>query len=170
MQPLQKRKLSVAIALIGDPKVIFLDEPTAGVDPYSRRRIWSLLKQKKEGKTILLTTHFMDEADLLGDRKAIISHGALRCYGSSLFLKSRFGQGYHLTMVLKQEAQLSQIDELVSENVPDAEKARLYGKELSYILPFDKVHAFPKLFGSIEDDIKGNGPLGIDSYGTTMGK
>ena len=166
----QKRKLSVAIALIGDPKVIFLDEPTAGVDPYSRRRIWSLLKQKKEGKTILLTTHFMDEADLLGDRKAIISHGALRCYGSSLFLKSRFGQGYHLTMVLKQEAQLSQIDELVSENVPDAEKARLHGKELSYILPFDKVHAFPKLFGSIEDDIKGNGPLGIDSYGTTMGK
>ena len=49
---------------------------------------------------ILLTTHFMDEADLLADRKAIISHGTLRCYGSSLFLKSRFGLGYHLTYVM----------------------------------------------------------------------
>ena len=61
------------------------------------RHLWTLLKQKKEGKMILLTTHFMDEADLLGDRKAIISHGTLRCFGSSLFLKSRFGLGYHLT-------------------------------------------------------------------------
>ena len=93
----QKRKLSVGIALIGDPKIIFLDEPTAGVDPYSRRHMWSLLKQRKEGKVILLTTHFMDEADILADRKAIMSKGALRCYGSSLFLKNRFGLGYHLT-------------------------------------------------------------------------
>ena len=93
----QKRKLSVGIALIGDPKIIFLDEPTAGVDPYSRRHMWSLLKQRKEGKVILLTTHFMDEADILADRKAIMSKGSLRCYGSSLFLKNRFGLGYHLT-------------------------------------------------------------------------
>ena len=83
----QKRKLSVAIALIGDPKLIFLDEPTAGMDPYSRRHLWSLLKQKKEGRVVLLTTHFMDEADILADRKAFIRKGKLRCCGSSLFLK-----------------------------------------------------------------------------------
>jgi len=93
----QKRKLSVGIALIGDPKLIFLDEPTAGVDPYSRRHMWSILKQRKEGKVILLTTHFMDEADILADRKAIMSKGKIRCFGSSLFLKNRFGIGYHLT-------------------------------------------------------------------------
>ena len=93
----QKRRLSVGIALIGDPKIIFLDEPTAGVDPYSRRHMWSLLKKRKEGKVILLTTHFMDEADILADRKAIMSKGHLRCFGSSLFLKNRFGLGYHLT-------------------------------------------------------------------------
>ena len=64
----QKRKLSVAIALIGDPKVIFLDEPTAGMDPSSRRHLWSLLKQRRPGRVILLTTHFMDEADILAGK------------------------------------------------------------------------------------------------------
>ncbi len=93
----QKRKLSVGIALIGDPKIIFLDEPTAGVDPYSRRHMWSILKKRKEGKVILLTTHFMDEADILADRKAILSQGVLKCFGTSLFLKNKFGVGYHMT-------------------------------------------------------------------------
>ena len=81
--------------------VIIQDEPTAGVDPFSRRHMWSVLKKRKAGKIILLTTHFMDEADILADRKAIMSAGTLRCYGSSLFLKNRFGAGYHMTMVLK---------------------------------------------------------------------
>ncbi|KAB7495793.1 ATP-binding cassette sub-family A member 6, partial [Armadillidium nasatum] len=76
----QKRKLSIGIALIGDPKIVFLDEPTAGV--------------------ILLTTHFMDEADILAERKAIVSKGKLRCYGTSMFLKNKFGIGYHLTFFL----------------------------------------------------------------------
>jgi ATP-binding cassette subfamily A (ABC1) protein 3 len=62
----QKRKLSVGIALLGDSKVVFLDEPTSGMDPYSRRWTWNLLKQKKAGRVIVLTTHFMDEADYLG--------------------------------------------------------------------------------------------------------
>ena len=93
----QKRKLSVGIALIGDPKVILLDEPSAGLDPVSRRNLWTLLQRKKEGKVILLTTHFMDEADTLADRKAIIHDGTLRCVGSSLFLKNKYGVGYYLT-------------------------------------------------------------------------
>lgn len=93
----QKRKLSVGIAIIGDPKIIILDEPTAGVDPYSRRQMWSFLQSRRHGKVILLTTHFMDEADILADRKAVISKGKLRCCGSSLFLKNKFGIGYHLT-------------------------------------------------------------------------
>lgn len=76
-----------------------LDEPTAGVDPYSRRAIWDLLIKYKAGRTIILTTHFMDEADLLGDRIAIINCGKLVCCGSSLFLKSLYGTGYYLTLV-----------------------------------------------------------------------
>lgn len=69
-----------------------LDEPTSGVDAISRRAIWDLLQQQKSGRTILLTTHFMDEADLLGDRIAIMANGELQCCGSSLFLKQKYGE------------------------------------------------------------------------------
>ncbi|CAN0419265.1 unnamed protein product, partial [Hapterophycus canaliculatus] len=89
----QKRKLSVGIALIGGSKVVFLDEPTSGMDPHSRRFTWDLIRKNREGRVIVLTTHFMDEADLLGDRVAIMADGALRCCGSSIFLKNHFGVG-----------------------------------------------------------------------------
>ncbi|CAN0116974.1 unnamed protein product, partial [Discosporangium mesarthrocarpum] len=89
----QKRKLSVGIALIGGSQVVFLDEPTSGMDPHSRRFTWELIRKNREGRTIVLTTHFMDEADLLGDRIAIMADGALRCCGSSLFLKRHYGVG-----------------------------------------------------------------------------
>jgi ATP-binding cassette subfamily A (ABC1) protein 5 len=65
-------------------------------DPQSRRSIWNVLQSMKKDRIILLATHFMDEADILADRKAIISKGKLKCVGSSLFLKNRFGIGYHL--------------------------------------------------------------------------
>ncbi|XP_068164948.1 phospholipid-transporting ATPase ABCA1-like [Antennarius striatus] len=94
-----QRKLSVAIAFVGGSDIVILDEPTAGVDPYARRGIWELLLKYKQGRTIILSTHHMDEADILGDRIAIISHGKLRCCGSSLFLKKYFGSGYYLTLV-----------------------------------------------------------------------
>ncbi|KAJ8408338.1 hypothetical protein AAFF_G00257520 [Aldrovandia affinis] len=94
-----QRKLSVAIAFVGGSKVVVLDEPTAGVDPYSRRGIWDLLLKYRKDRTIILSTHYMDEADLLGDRVAIISQGKLCCCGSPLFLKARLGTGYYLTAV-----------------------------------------------------------------------
>uniref|UniRef100_A0A4W6D9J8 P-type phospholipid transporter n=1 Tax=Lates calcarifer TaxID=8187 RepID=A0A4W6D9J8_LATCA len=94
-----QRKLSVAIAFVGGSKVVVLDEPTAGVDPYSRRGIWDLLLKYRKDRTIILSTHYMDEAELLGDRIAIISQGKLCCCGSPLFLKSKLGSGYYLTLL-----------------------------------------------------------------------
>lgn len=165
----QKRKLSVGIAIIGDPKIIILDEPTAGVDPYSRRALWSILQHRKHGKVILLTTHFMDEADILADRKAVISKGRLRCCGSSLFLKNKFGIGYHLTLVLDGNARETAITKLVNLHVPKAERARRHGRELSYILPHDAVDFFASLFSDIELEISTKkGCLGICSYGVSM--
>ncbi|NXS50705.1 ABCA1 protein, partial [Balaeniceps rex] len=98
-----QRKLSVAIAFVGGSRVVILDEPTAGVDPYSRRSIWELLLKYRKGHTIILSTHYMDEAELLGDRTAIISQGRLCCCGSPLFLKARLGTGYHLTLVKREQ-------------------------------------------------------------------
>uniref|UniRef100_A0A4W6FC69 ATP binding cassette subfamily A member 4 n=1 Tax=Lates calcarifer TaxID=8187 RepID=A0A4W6FC69_LATCA len=94
-----QRKLSVAMAFVGGSKVVILDEPTSGVDPYSRRSIWDLLLKYRNGRTVILSTHHMDEADLLSDRIAIISKGQLHCCGSPLFLKNCFGVGFYLTLV-----------------------------------------------------------------------
>ncbi|KAK2868151.1 hypothetical protein Q7C36_000022 [Tachysurus vachellii] len=94
-----QRKLSVAMAFVGGSKVVILDEPTSGVDPYSRRSIWDLLLKYRTGRTVILSTHHMDEADLLSDRVAIISKGQLHCCGSPLFLKNCFGVGFYLTLV-----------------------------------------------------------------------
>ncbi|XP_041074940.1 phospholipid-transporting ATPase ABCA1-like [Polyodon spathula] len=128
-----QRKLSVALAFVGGSKVVILDEPTAGVDPYSRRGIWDLLLKYRHGRTIILSTHHMDEADILGDRIAIISHGKLCCVGSSLYLKNQLGTGYYLTLVKKDvEPSLSSCrnssstvsfikkDDSVSQNSSDA--------------------------------------------------
>ena len=68
-----------------------LDEPTSGMDPEARRQTWDLLQSQRTGRTMVLTTHFMDEADLLGDRIAIMAEGVVQCAGSSLFLKNKYG-------------------------------------------------------------------------------
>eukprot|EP00899_Mesostigma_viride_P019985 jgi/Mesvir1/27989/Mv20188-RA.1 len=94
-----KRRLSVAIALIGNPRVLYLDEPTTGMDPIARRHVWDTIEQSKEGRAIILTTHSMEEADILGDTISILAKGRLRCLGSSIRLKSRFGAGYRLHLL-----------------------------------------------------------------------
>jgi len=94
-----RRKLSVAIAICGGSKLGLLDEPTAGMDLGARRALWDMLKNYRSNKIIILTTHYMDEADVLGDRIGIMAKGQMMCLGSSLFLKKRFGAGYKLTMV-----------------------------------------------------------------------
>ncbi|GBP54717.1 ATP-binding cassette sub-family A member 3 [Eumeta japonica] len=95
----QKRRLSVGVALSGGTRIVLLDEPTSGMDPSARRALWELLQREKKDRTILLTTHFMDEADVLGDRVAIMAHGRLQCVGSPYFLKRHYGVGYTLVVV-----------------------------------------------------------------------
>eukprot|EP00887_Chlorella_sp_A99_P004766 scaffold4.g4766.t1 len=91
-----RRRLSVALALLGDPLIVYLDEPTTGMDPISRRHVWDVIEASKRGRAIVLTTHSMEEADVLGDTIAIMCRGRLRCFGSSLRLKQRFGSGYQV--------------------------------------------------------------------------
>ncbi|XP_074218808.1 ATP-binding cassette sub-family A member 2 isoform X3 [Camelus bactrianus] len=181
-----KRKLSVAIAFVGGSRAIILDEPTAGVDPYARRAIWDLILKYKPGRTILLSTHHMDEADLLGDRIAIISHGKLKCCGSPLFLKGAYGDGYRLTLVKQpaepgdpQEpgltasppgrAQLSscsepQVSQFIRKHVASCLLVSDTSTELSYILPSEaaKKGAFERLFQHLERSLD---ELHLSSFG-----
>ncbi|XP_044477584.1 ABC transporter A family member 2-like [Mangifera indica] len=93
-----KRRLSVAIALIGNPKLVILDEPTTGMDPITRRHVWDIIQDAKKGRAIILTTHSMEEADILSDRIGIMAKGRLCCIGTSIRLKSRFGTGFVATV------------------------------------------------------------------------
>ncbi|KAJ9468844.1 ABC transporter ced-7 [Diplonema papillatum] len=112
-----KRKLSVAIALIGGPRLVIMDEPTAGMDIQARRLIWDLIKRSKKGRTILLTTHFMDEADLLGDSIAIMHAGRLHSWGSSFFLKSTLGIGYTLKLEVNDTCAPKEVLSVINEGL-----------------------------------------------------
>jgi ABC-type multidrug transport system ATPase subunit len=96
----QKRKLSIGIAFIGGSRLVLLDEPTAGMDVHTRRYTWDLVQRmaRDGGRAIILTTHFMDEAELLGDRVAMMAAGQLHSYGSTTYLKSTLGQSYTLNI------------------------------------------------------------------------
>lgn len=93
-----KRRLSIAISLVANPKVVFLDEPTTGLDPETRRQLWNILQDCKNDKSraIVLTTHSMEEADVLCSRIGIVNNGVLKCIGSQVRLKNLYGGGYHL--------------------------------------------------------------------------
>jgi ABC-2 type transport system ATP-binding protein len=88
----QKQRLALACALVGDPALLFLDEPTTGLDPQARRQLWELIEEfKSDGRTILLTTHYMDEAERLCDRVAIMDHGTVIALGSPRELIASLG-------------------------------------------------------------------------------
>jgi ATP-binding cassette subfamily A (ABC1) protein 3 len=98
-----KRKLSLACALIGNSSIVFLDEPSSGLDPVSRRAIWDILESiRTENRTIILTTHHLEEAEALSERIAIMAKGKLLTLGSCDFIKKKFGIGYHLKISAKQ--------------------------------------------------------------------
>lgn len=92
----EKRRVSIAIALLGVPKVIFLDEPTTGLDPEVRRLIWDVVNESKSDKTVILTTHSMEEAEALCQRIGIMAKGTLRCLANPTRLKERYGNGFKI--------------------------------------------------------------------------
>uniref|UniRef100_A0A4W6FGA7 ATP binding cassette subfamily A member 4 n=1 Tax=Lates calcarifer TaxID=8187 RepID=A0A4W6FGA7_LATCA len=182
-----QRKLSVAMAFVGGSKVVILDEPTSGVDPYSRRSIWDLLLKYRNGRTVILSTHHMDEADLLSDRIAIISKGQLHCCGSPLFLKNCFGVGFYLTLVRRikdlrkgevritcytkstccsqpQSGHTKRITSLIHHHVPEAKLIEMIGQELTYLLPNKgfKHRAYASLFRELEETLA---DMGLSSFG-----
>uniref|UniRef100_A0A7N8XHA7 ATP-binding cassette, sub-family A (ABC1), member 3b n=1 Tax=Mastacembelus armatus TaxID=205130 RepID=A0A7N8XHA7_9TELE len=149
----------------GDSKVKNFKHPTSGMDPSARRATWDLLQGEKRGRTILLTTHFMDEADLLGDRIAIMAGGELQCCGSPLFLKNKYGAGYHMVIVKDALCNVSEITRLVHMYVPNATLESSAGAELSYILPKESTSRFELLFAELEMNRE---ELGIASYGASV--
>eukprot|EP01065_Artemidia_motanka_P019215 TRINITY_DN2277_c0_g2_i1.p1 TRINITY_DN2277_c0_g2~~TRINITY_DN2277_c0_g2_i1.p1 ORF type:complete len:2055 (+),score=589.91 TRINITY_DN2277_c0_g2_i1:857-6166(+) len=135
----QKRKLSVAISLIGGARIVFLDEPTAGMDVESRRAMWHLLRRPEvlEGRVIVLCTHYMDEADLLGDSIAIMNKGRLHSWGSPFFLKTHLGVGYNLTFAMRAGCDAHAISDVVRGVCPGAKTLSTTGSELRIQVPME---------------------------------
>uniref|UniRef100_A0A7S2R6T9 ABC transporter domain-containing protein n=1 Tax=Mucochytrium quahogii TaxID=96639 RepID=A0A7S2R6T9_9STRA len=132
----QKRKLALAMALVGETKVLFLDEVSSGVDPDSRRGLWKILRKYRKGRIIVCTTHFLDEAEFLADKIAILSKGVLIAYDTCANLKSRYGTGY--TLMLGTESNDSYVEDivdLVKREIPRAVQQSSHGG-LSFTIPF----------------------------------
>uniref|UniRef100_A0A8C2S7A7 ABC transporter domain-containing protein n=1 Tax=Capra hircus TaxID=9925 RepID=A0A8C2S7A7_CAPHI len=160
----QKRKLTFGIAVLGDPQVLLLDEPTAGLDPFSRHLVWNFLKERKTNHTILFTTQFMDEADILADRKVFLSNGKLRCAGSSLFLKRKWGVGYHLSLHRDERCNTERITSLITQHISDAKLTAESEERLVYTLPLERTDRFPDLCRDLEN----SSHQGIMNFGVSM--
>ncbi|XP_057694706.1 phospholipid-transporting ATPase ABCA1-like isoform X3 [Corythoichthys intestinalis] len=172
-----KRKLSVAIAFIGGPKVVVLDEPTAGMDPHARRGIWDMLLKYRRDRTIILATHYMDEAEILADRIAIISQGRLCCCGSPLFLKSKLGVGSTLTLVKENRpgtcngdtsAGLAALQSMVHRHFPTAKLMELC-YEVTINIPQEDCE--PRRMAALLSELNQNlSTFGTTSYGLSDSK
>ena len=158
----EKRKLSILLALIGNPTVIMLDEPTSGLDVDSRRKIWETVRKIKQDKIILMTTHYMDEAEELGDRIGIMTNGEIKCCGSGLFLKRVFRTGYSLTMVKTSTFNQGRANDLVSKYIRDYKINQETMSEVIYNIPFEASNTFPRMFEELDQSLSN---IGISSYG-----
>ena len=130
----QRRKLSIAISLIGGSKVIFLDEPSSGMDITSRRNLWDILKRQSEQKIIILTTHYMEEASVLGKRIGIINAGKMKCIGTPLFLIERFGKYLSLNITKEEDADNGKIINFVEKRANNIDY-EILSEEILFRIP-----------------------------------
>jgi ABC-type multidrug transport system ATPase subunit len=161
-----KRRLSTACSLVGEPKVVYMDEPSTGLDPASRHRLWEVIAQSKGKNSILLTTHSMEEADVLCERIGIMGAGSMLCLGTSLDLKSRFGAGYRLSLHIKDKSSsaAAACRSVVTKLCPSA---RLLNEPMGGIMDFEVPRAEVRLsivYAAIEEQRK---DLGILDWGIT---
>ncbi|XP_014474957.1 PREDICTED: ATP-binding cassette sub-family A member 13 isoform X2 [Dinoponera quadriceps] len=139
-----RRRLCVALAFLGSPRLVILDEPGAGVDPAARRRIWRLIDQHRIGRTVILSTHHLDEADMLSDTVVVMHKGKILCTGSPLSLKMMHGRGYRMNVSFSPDQRLDMNDKkhlkdlrtIVEEIVPNATINEVSESELIVTLPF----------------------------------
>jgi ABC-2 type transport system ATP-binding protein len=138
----QRQRLAVACALVGDPELLFLDEPTMGLDPHARRQLWEILREfKAQGRTILLTTHYMDEAERLCDRVAIVDKGKVIALGTPLELIAQLGGEHLIEFALEPGAAA---DEDALRRLPSVQSLRR--EDDAYCLAVEAAHvAIPAL-------------------------
>ncbi len=163
----EKRRLSIAIALLGDPAVVFLDEPTTGLDPEVRRLIWNIVNEARLGRTIVLTTHSMEEAEALCQRIGIMAKGTLRCLANPTRLKEVYGSGFKL-YVNSNEEDTPKAAKYIEDLLPAGwKKIDSFATNTSYEFPPVK-GILSTLFETVEKGREANGILDWGIGQTTL--
>ncbi|KAI1307985.1 Phospholipid-transporting ATPase ABCA3 [Halotydeus destructor] len=164
-----KRKLCLGIALVGDTQLVILDEPTSGLDPEARRMIWDVLREVRRERTILLTTHYMEEADALADSIAIMTAGKVSCHGTPMYLKKLFSTGYMLRVAKGVGYDGQAVEELVREYFPRGGVRSEIDTEVIFALESQNGQTdsskLPPFFGHLEQ-LKPK--LGVASFGLSL--
>lgn len=135
------------------------------MDLVTRRAIWTMLRKYRQDRIIILTTHYMDEADVLGDRIGIMAHGELKCLGSSLFLKNKFGGGYKMVMVKKSKTVNKLIQPYLESHFGEVEKLSEISSEITFMIPKDKRNIFQQFFKEFDRKLD---ELEVKSYGISI--
>ena len=162
----QKRKLSISIALVGGSSVVFLDEPTSGMDITSRRNLWNVLKRCLNGKIIILTTHYMEEAAVLGNRIGILSEGNMKCIGSPLFLIEKYGKNINLNITKNKEADNDKIINFIKSNFDKKNiKYEIFNEEILFKIKKDNNFNGKESFINLDNNLES---LNIKSYSISM--
>jgi len=146
-----KRRLSLAIALIGNPMVALLDEPTTGVDPFSKRVVWDVIHAYKQTRSVVLTTHSMEEAETLCDRVAIICDGKMKCIDKPVQLKARYGARYNLSISHKGDS--AEIIRFVASIIPEYQLVDDLAETCVLSLPKNSIK-MSALFEAIQKNLK----------------
>ena len=167
-----KRRLSIAIALVGAPKVVFLDEPTTGLDPEVRRQIWTIVNDAKLDKTVILTTHSMEEAEVLCHRIGIMAKGNLRCLGGPIHLKKLYGSGFKLQLNMSPDCKNARpAEEFIESLLPSGQWKKIDSFALTTSYEFKMSTGVIKtLFDQLASDesVERKRQLGIDDWGLTQ--
>ncbi|KAI1307953.1 Phospholipid-transporting ATPase ABCA3 [Halotydeus destructor] len=164
-----KRKLCLGIALVGDTQLVILDEPTSGLDPEARRMIWDVLREVRRERTILLTTHYMEEADALADSIAIMTAGKISCHGTPMYLKKVFSTGYMFRIAKGLQYDGRAVADLISLHFPKGSIRSEIDTEVIFALESEDGHTdsskLPAFFRQLEQ-LKPK--LGVASFGLSL--
>jgi ABC-type multidrug transport system ATPase subunit len=183
----QRRRLSVAMACIGNSAILFMDEPTTGLDPLNRRQVWTLIRKKRqEGRTVILTTHSMEEAEALSDRIGIMAQGKMQALGTTIELRKHFGPWFHLaaTKIAQGSNAAAGVDDtadaavaafdagkllsFVAQHVPGATILQDQGPRISFNLPLDSIDSFPVLLDRFEASKRDYGIISFQISPSTL--
>lgn len=158
-----KRKLSLAIPLIGNPSLVLLDEPSTGMDPVARRQMWVTICRTASTRSVVLTTHSMEECEALCDRVVVMVKGQFRCLGSIQHLKSRFGEGYTVELQISDQSTMEALQEFVRNKLTGRVEEEM-SSWLKCSIPVEML-SLAAIFGLIEEN---KAQLGITDYSVSQ--